>query len=404
MKILQINNVYNFGSTGKITHDIHQGLLENGVDSVVYYGRRNKTQDFNVYKICGEVYAKANNAFSRVTGIMYGGCFFSTNRLFSFIKKEKPDIVHLQCLNGYFVNIYRLIEFLKKLEIPTVLTLHAEFMYTANCGHSLECEKWKIGCSNCTKYKKITKSIFFDRTGTSWKKMQRAFEGFSNLAVVSVSPWLLNRAKQSPFFLDKEHFVILNGIDTNIFRPYDRTSIKKKLNINKKKVIFHVTPDFSGNKYHIKGGYYVIEVAKSLLKEDVCIVVAGKYDKSISYPSNMYMLGNVDNQIELAKLYSMADVTLLTSQRETFSMVCAESLCCGTPVVGFKAGAPELISLPEYSAFCEYGNINELISNIKMLWSIEKIQDLVEEANLMYDKNEMIEKYMSLYKNKCLNM
>ncbi len=404
MKVLQINNVYNFGSTGKITYDIHQGLLERGVDSVVYYGRRDRTQDFNVHKICSEIYAKANNALSRITGVMYGGCFFSTNRLFSFIKREKPDVVHLQCLNGYFVNIYKLIEFLKKSEIPTILTLHAEFMYTANCGHALECENWKIGCRDCVKYKQITNSILLNRTGVSWKKMQQAFDGFSNLCVVSVSPWLLNRAKQSPFLKNKEHIVILNGIDTNIFKPYNTADLKKKLNIENKKIIFHATPDFSIDPYHIKGGYYVIEVAKALLDERVCIIVAGKYDKSISYPSNMYMLGNIDNQVELAQLYSMADVTLLTSQRETFSMVCAESLCCGTPVVGFKAGAPELISLAKYSAFCEYGDINGLINNIRKLWSMGEIGELVEEANSIYNKDEMIERYLNLYKNKCLNI
>ena len=39
-------------------------------------------------------------------------------------------------------------------------------------------------------------------------------------------------------------------------------------------------------------------------------------------------------------------------------MVTAESLCCGTPVVGFKAGAPEQIAIKEFSEFVEYGDLN----------------------------------------------
>lgn len=101
---------------------------------------------------------------------MYGGCLISTDKLFRIIKKEKPDIVHLHCLNGYFINIYRLITFLKNNNYKTVLTLHAEFMYTANCGHALECDKWKTGCGKCPRLRSETKSWFIDGTAKSWKK------------------------------------------------------------------------------------------------------------------------------------------------------------------------------------------------------------------------------------------
>ena len=142
MKVLQVNCVYGKGSTGKITADLHKALLAQGVESVVCYGRGEKVDEPHVYKTCGELYSKMNNLLSRIPGVMYGGCFFSTNRLMGIIKTEKPDVVHLQCINGYFVNIPRLIAWLKRRGIPTVLTLHDEFMFTANCGYALDCEKW----------------------------------------------------------------------------------------------------------------------------------------------------------------------------------------------------------------------------------------------------------------------
>ena len=175
MKIMQINCVYKTGSTGKITYDLHKALTERGIESVVCFGRGKKVIEPKVYKTCGEFYAKFNNLLSRITGVMYGGCFFSTNRLFSVIKKEKPDIVHLHCINGYFVNIYRLIGWLEKHNIKTVLTLHAEFMFTANCGYSLDCDKWKTGCGDCPRNREETNSFFLDGTARSYKKMKRAF-------------------------------------------------------------------------------------------------------------------------------------------------------------------------------------------------------------------------------------
>ena len=46
--------------------------------------------------------------------------------------------------------------------------------------------------------------------------------------------------------------------------------------------------------------------------------------------------------MRLAEYYSLVDVTVITSFHETFSMVVAESLSCGTPIVGFKAGGQSL--------------------------------------------------------------
>lgn len=130
----------------------------------------------------------------------------------------KPDVVHLQCLNGYFINIYKLIAWLRDHRIPTVLTLHAEFMYTGNCGHSLDCERWKASCGHCAAFHKATGNYFFDRTRSNHRKMQKAFSTFNkNLIVVSVSPWLERRAKMSSILGLKEHSVIFNGVDTSIF-------------------------------------------------------------------------------------------------------------------------------------------------------------------------------------------
>ncbi len=395
---MQINCVYNTGSTGKIVHDIHTELQQQDIDSVVCYGRGVKVHEQKIYKTCGELYSKANNLLTRFTGLMYGGCFFSTKKLIYYIKKEKPDVIHLHCINGYFVNIFRLISFLKHSKIKIVLTLHAEFMHTGNCGHALDCEKWKTGCGHCPRLKKETKSLFFDRTHDSWQKMKAAFNRFNNLTVVSVSPWLMERAKLSPILSDKIHKVVFNGIDTKIFKPYDIQTLKMNLGVNKKKIVLHVTPIFSANPSNIKGGYYVLEIAKILKEQNIKILVAGLYDKSIVPSDNVILLGCINDQRLLAQYYSLADVTLLTSKKETYSMICAESLCCGTPVVGFKAGAPEQISLPEYSAFVEFGDLQCLVKIINEYINKPKNSlQCVIEAHNEYSKENMSFKYYNIY-------
>lgn len=400
MKILQINNVYGKGSTGKITKDIHGFLQENGYDSVVLYGRGKKTTDKNVFKICGEFEAKVYKFFSFLSGLPYGGCPFSTFRIIKRIKKEKPDVVHLQCLNGNFVNVYQLVKWLNANEIKTVLTLHAEFMYTANCSHAFDCDKWKTGCGNCECYREATGSLFKDRTNKSYKKMFEAFFNFKNLTVVSVSPWLKKRAELSPILKDKNHEVILNGLDTSVFNRKE-SKIRKIYGLTEDKIIFHATPNFNADKEHIKGGYYVIELAKAL--KDYKFIVAGMHEKNISVPENMVLLDKLESQTALSEWYSVADVSVIASKRETFSMVVAESLCCGTPVVGFKAGAPEKIAIKEYSQFVPYGDVEALTKAVEsMINNVFDKGEIEKVAKKNYSKDVMAEKYIKVY-TKLLN-
>lgn len=61
---------------------------------------------------------------------------------------------------------------------------------------------------------------------------------------------------------------------------------------------------------------------------------------------------------------------MLFSLRETYSMTCAEALCCGTPVVGFKCGAPETVFMGVESRFVEYGDLFRIVDilNDMFVW------------------------------------
>lgn len=113
LKVLQINNVYRAGSTGKLTGLLHDALINDGFDSIVLYGRGFTVNEKNVYRVCSDIYGKLNSAVSMLSGIRYGGCVLSTHRVIELIEHEHPDIIHVQCINGNFVNIYKLIEYLK---------------------------------------------------------------------------------------------------------------------------------------------------------------------------------------------------------------------------------------------------------------------------------------------------
>ena len=399
MRIMQVNVVYPKGSTGKIVKDIHTQLIENNHESIVCYGRGDNVSEPKAYKIAPEFIMKLQSLRAKITGYAYAGCYYSTYNLINLIKNERPNVVHLHCINGYMVNIFKLLEYLKKNNIPTVLTLHAEFMYTAGCGHALDCGKWKTGCGNCPQNGTgRPASKIFDRSAEEWKLMNRAFHGFNNLIITSVSGWLHDRAKQSPFFLDKTMKIVLNGIDTeDVFKPTGYTELKKRYCLQDEKIILHVTANF---KDPIKGGKHVIEIAERLKDEKIKIFIVGFSGDDSKLPSNIIAISKVGDQRELAAFYSMADLTVLTSVKETFSMICAESLACGTPVVGFEAGAPETITIKEFSKFVKQGDLGLLekaiINNLDT--KAKYGEDISKKAAQVYSKENMYNEYHNIYR------
>ena len=150
MRIVQINCVYRKGSTGRIVETLHHAYRACGHESFVFYGRGDTPYaEENVSKVACEYASKARSAISRITGNLYGMALPPTWRMQKAIQHIHPDVVHLHCINGSFCNIFRLVSWLKTERIPTVVTQHAEFFYTGNCGYAFECDQWKTGCCHC---------------------------------------------------------------------------------------------------------------------------------------------------------------------------------------------------------------------------------------------------------------
>lgn len=399
MKVMQVNSVYGRGSTGKVVRDLHESLLNLGVDSVVCFGRGSDPNEPGVRKTTTEAEAKLTALWARLGGLQYGAAPLGTRSLLDTIEAERPDVVHLHCINGYFVNIYRLLGHLKRREIPTVLTLHADFMFTGGCGTAGDCNRWMIGCGACPHLRDATKSYLLDRTHTAWLRMREACDGLDCLVVASVSPWLSARAQQSPILRNKQHVVVMNGLETDrVFRPRDTANLRAQLGIGSKRVVLHVTSNLRSD---LKGSGHIRELARRMQNDGVAVVVVGgSAGGPTSDATGVLYVGRVDSQEELAEYYSLADVSVIVSSRETFSMTVAESLSCGTPVVGFMAGGPESIALSEGSTFVEYGHLDALVSAVRATIaaaSDDHSVSLWQNASLLYGRDRMAREYAALY-------
>ena len=399
MRILEINSVYKEGSTGKIVACICDELIVHGYEVVACYGNGKPYYDDHSIKVCSALEHNFNALLGRVAGIPFGGFYFSNRRVEKVIRSFNPDIVHVHCVNGYMINVYSLLKYLAKNRFKTILTLHAEIFHTAGCEHAFDCNKWKSQCRNCEYYRQSVGSWFFDRSKTSWQKMFDALNTFNvnDLKVTAVSPWLAGRVKQSTIMKRYQVDCVLNGLDTSIFHYKDNVGMIDRRGYEK--TVLFVTPYFGLEDNDIKGGRYIPALSRALPNYKF-VIVASKQSESIEGLSrNIQIWGRAKNQEELAQLYSEADVTIMLSRRETFSMVTAESLCCGTPVVGFKAGGPESIAIKDYCGFVEYGDIPTLVtcleSLLKQKFEKKKISNLAISS---FGAETMYRDYYSIYK------
>ena len=403
MRVLIINSVFKYGSTGKIVEQLHNYCLTNGVDSYVCYGRGKNCYQNNVFKTSNELFSKLNQLRARITGMVYGGNFFATNKLLRIIKKIKPDIVHIHNLNDQYVSEYRLLKFLASQKIRTIITLHSEQMYTGTCGYSLDCNAWKEnGCKKCPHIYISTQSKV-DRTKRSFHQLKEIYSLFDKdqLVFTSCTPWLKNRAEQSILCSRFSNHTILNGADPNVYRPFsiDKiTKFKKGLNLDlNKKTIVYVNPRISDP---IKGYCFLDKVDKSILK-NYQVIVVGKFPDDYEPISDVIYIGEVHSPELLVKLYNCADYTIMFSKKECFPMVIVESLLCGTPVSLFYCEGPDECFDNKYVKFSKYGDVISVFDNLKKFdCSREEIRNY---SIAKLSSSKMCNEYITIY-NKALGI
>ncbi len=399
MKILIVNWVYNWGSTGFIARDLKNEFERQGHTACVAAGKSYGSDKVMVF--CKPSEQKFYWRLHRFGVSRFRGSTKAAMRLIQFIEKEKPDIVNLHLLHCNYINLYYLLRWLGQNRIKTIITNHAELYFTGSCGYAYDCMNWQTNqCRNCpNKFYATGGAYVCGNTHRNWKLMQKAFSYFKpeNLAFTAVSPWTRDRFYQSPITKGFDCSVTLNGLDVNTFYRHEEVAVVKE-RLGDKPYIVWVTAAFNPlNKGDVKGGWYMVELAKMMPKQQF-VVVSTSSSNTEDLPANIYLWGKAKDQNELAQLYSGANLTVLVSRKETFSMVTAESLCCGTPVVGFKAGGPESISIPEYSRFVEQADTPALAKALEEMLTIDfnhrKISDKAKEK---YSPKLMAMQYIDAY-------
>lgn len=395
MKVLQINAVYGFMSTGLIIKDIGETIRRNGGESFFAYRESNCPLE-NGYKVGNALDWKWHAVHARIFGKLGYASVGATKKFLKWVDTIQPDVVHLHGLNSKFIHFNLLCEYLAKKNIPTVITMHDCWYFTGKCTHyiTVKCERWQDSCGHCPLNKKETPSLFFDVTDKVLKDKTAHLLAIKNLTLVGCSQWIAGEAKKSKLQSANVQ-VVYNGVDTQIFKPHE-SNFREKYGLNGKFVIMGMA-----DKWYFPQNREIVEKLISAQDENTKIVIVGCKEESKKFFETfekVLPIGYVTDRKELADIYAAADVFVNLTRADTLPTVNMESICCGIPVITFDCcGSPELVD-----EGCGYvvaeGDFDGLME--KLEWVKEKPLTFdVAAQQKKFDKNECYKKYLEIYKS-----
>ena len=403
MKVLQINAVYGFKSTGEIVKDIGNTRIKDGGEAYFAYQSTNVDLE-NGYKVGNKLDWKWHALHARIFGKQAYASKRATKKLLKWIDKVKPDVVHFHNIHSNFINLKILCSYLAKKNIATVVSLHDCGYFKGKCTHfiAIGCEKWKTTCGNCPLLKKLQPSMFFDPTKKVLKQRTDYVSQIENLLIVPSSGWVKSQLEMSVLGVKAYGKIyngaVYNGVDTKIFCPHENL-FRQENGIKDEFVILGFADKWTNSKNK--------EVVEKLFATytDCKFVIVGCEDEAKQYFSsfsNVVPMGYVRDRQKLSDIYASANVFVNLTRADTLPTVNMESVCCGTPVITYNCGgSPELVDK-------ECGFIVEIDDFIGLVQSIDKIKNNPLEFDVSiqhakFDKNECYKKYLDIYKGLCKN-
>ena len=390
MKIALINTVASTGSTGRIVQSLYREIENNGDEAILIYGRGTCATDIHSYKVGTSIDFLCHVLQHFFTGM---GGFFSAKRtrlLIEYLEKEKPDLIHLHNLHGFYLNCEELFAYLKRAKIPVVWTLHDCWSFTGHCAYFdyVGCKKWKSGCYNCPQYRNAYPySLFRDNTKNAYERKKKSFQNVDSLVIVTPCKWLKHKVAES-YLAEYPIRVIYNGIDTDKFYP-------EKGNVNT-------------DRYTLLGVANIWEKRKGLIYFEKLLNSLGEQYKGVlvgvnrrqcrklrkEFPENkLKLIQHTKNIDELRRLYNEATVFVNPTLEDNFPTTNLEAMACGLPVVTFDTGGCAEAVQGTNGIIVPKKDFDALVKAVQTVCC----RSLEEQEPKIFDNIQMLKEYMKLY-------
>lgn len=389
MKIVQINATCGTGSIGKICQEVSSVLTRKGVENYVLYSLGNSNYPL-ARKFCNEKERKIQSLIEKVFGIYGHFAPFSTKRLVQQLDTIKPDIVHIHNIHTHDCDLSMLCDYLKSKGIKVFWTFHDCWAFTGYCPYfdMVDCSKWEVQCQKCCLAKKY--SLFLDNSCYNFEKKKRALSGL-DLTIITPSQWLADLVKRS-FLKDYPVRVINNGINLSIFKPR-ASDFRARYGLQDINIILGISYIWDRRK----GIDTFIRLASDLDNNYQIVLVGTNAEVDKKLPENIISIHKTENQEELVKIYTAADIFLIPTLEDNFPTVNIEALACGTPVVTYETGgSPEIIDETCGTSVAQ-GDYESLKTAVVNALKNPFTSEACIKRAARFDKDERYKEYINLY-------
>lgn len=395
-KLIQINTVCNT-STGKLMGDIQRKAEKLGYETLSIVGRRKVFRDVPCIKIGNLASFWIHVAITTIFDRQGYGSYFVTKRIIKRLRKENPDIIHLHNLHGYYLNLPLLFDYLaEEFSGKIYWTFHDCWPITGHCAYftAVKCAKWKSGCSKCPNKRAYPISLFCDASERNYNEKNKLFNRLNDLTIITPSEWMAQMVKKS-FLCKYPVEVVNNGIDLKKFvyrEPESRLFDKYKISRNRK-IILGVA-----NIWDARKGIEDFFSLSNVLPDEYQIVLVGLSKRQIRGLShNIIGIQRTENQEELAMLYSLSHVFMNPSLEESFSLVTAEAIACGTPVIVLNTSAVKELVCQNNGIVLSGHDAADYLQAITELEERHLARETVKETARKYDVDIFTQKVINLY-------
>lgn len=403
MKIVQINSVCGYGSTGRITVDIAEAAEKRGHVCYIAYGYGNTTYH-RAHKIGNRVEHLFHNViFSRLLGLHGYGSIFTTWLFTRWLDKIQPDVVHIHNLHANYLNLIILYKYLIKRKINVVYTLHDCYHFTGKCTYytSADCSKYISGCKKCTYYNKQGfPSLFFDFSSMIWRRKKLLYSQLESCNAIAVSQWLQGDALKSILAVNGHNVgYIYNWVDHSVFKPAseeNKCEFRNKYGLLKdKKYLISVSQEWNKNTIR----YLDAEKISQKLPEDYNLILVGKLAKGTIISPLIKHIPYISDRSELSVAFTIAEAYVHFSVEDTFGLVIAEAMACGTIPITYNSTA--CAEVPGgFGIVVEPRDVVGIINSLPLLEEKKKhSSEMIEYVKNNYDKCTNTNKYVDVYES-----